>query len=189
MKTAIYARVRGASPRHRRPLCPPQASQHHQGLAQAHRHCDFIHRGPQHHFVLATLKFVRVPSGPVDAVIVLSILFLATEIVHVRQGRSGLTERFPWLVAFTFGLLHGFGFAGALAEVGLPETAIPLALFLCNVGVEIGQVFFVAAVLGLVWTSGRLAVPWPAWAWRVQTYAIGITAAFWTIQRVVGFWG
>lgn len=138
---------------------------------------------------LATLGFLHVPGAPVEAIIALSILFLASEIAHSRMGRPGLTERFPWVVAFTFGLLHGLGFASALAEVGLPETAIPLALFLFNVGVEIGQVLFVAAVLGLVWASWRLAVPWPAWAWRVQTYAIGVTAAFWVIQRVVGFWG
>jgi hydrogenase/urease accessory protein HupE len=139
--------------------------------------------------VLATLNVVHLSSGPVEAVIALSILFLATEIVHARRGRPGLTQRFPWVVAFTFGLLHGFGFAGALAEVGLPETAIPLALFLFNLGVEIGQVLFVTAVLGLGWTGLRFQVPWPAWAWRVPTYAIGVTAAFWTIQRVVAFWG
>ncbi len=88
---------------------------------------------------LATLGFVRVPPAPVEAVIALSIVFVAVEIGHSRQRRPGLTERAPWVVAFTFGLLHGFGFAGALSEIGLPQLDIPLALFSFNVGVEIGQ--------------------------------------------------
>jgi len=87
----------------------------------------------------ATLGFVNFPQPPVEAVIALSIVFVATEIIHVSQGRPGLTQRRPWIVAFTFGLLHGFGFAGALTEVGLPEQAIPLALLFFNVGVELGQ--------------------------------------------------
>lgn len=136
---------------------------------------------------LAALGFVHVPSAPVEAVIALSILFLATEIIHSRQGRSGLTERSPWIVAFTFGLLHGFGFAGALSEVGLPETAIPLALFLFNVGVEIGQVLFVAAMLAVIWGLSRIKPSWPAWARQVPTYVIGSVAAFWCIERVVSF--
>ena len=93
----------------------------------------------------ATLGLVRVPGPPVEAVIALSIVFVAAEIVHGAQGRPGLTARWPWLVAFTFGLLHGFGFAGALGEIGLPQNAIPLALFFFNVGVELGQLLFVAA--------------------------------------------
>ena len=85
-----------------------------------------------------------------EAVIALSIVFVAAEIVHVRQGRVGLAARMPWIVAFTFGLLHGFGFAGALSEVGLPQGHIPVALFFFNVGVEIGQLLFVGAVLIVV---------------------------------------
>jgi hydrogenase/urease accessory protein HupE len=100
---------------------------------------------------LAALGIVHVPSAPVEAVIALSIVFVATEIVHGRQGRPGLTQRAPWLVAFAFGLLHGFGFAGALSEIGLPQLDIPLALFSFNVGVEIeiGQLLFIAAMLAM----------------------------------------
>ena len=137
---------------------------------------------------LAALGFVRVPSAPVEAVIALSILFLAAEIVHGRQGRPGLTEQFPWVVAFTFGLLHGFGFAGALMEIGLPEQSIPLALLFFNVGVELGQLLFIAVAVTIGAILRRIAVPWPVWAWRVPAYAIGTIAAFWTIQRVTAFW-
>ena len=137
---------------------------------------------------LAALGFVHVPSAPVEAVIALSIVFVAAEIVHSRQGRPGLTERAPWVVAFTFGLLHGFGFAGALAEIGLPQLDIPLALFSFNVGVEIGQLLFIAAVFAVVAVARqvmrRVALPRPAWAWRVAPYAIGSVSAFWLIQRV-----
>lgn len=137
----------------------------------------------------ATLGIVNVPPKPVEAVIALSILFLAVEIVHGRQGRAGIAERWPWLVAFTFGLLHGLGFAGALAEVGLPERSIPLALLFFNLGVEAGQLMFIGAVLSIAWLMRRIGDI--AWA-RVElatTYGIGALAAFWTIERVAGFWG
>ncbi len=88
-----------------------------------------------------------------------------------------------------FGLLHGFGFASALSEVGLPQQAIPLALLFFNVGVEIGQLVFIAIVLAVIYVLRYLMLPWPKWAWRVPAQLIGVTAAFWTIQRVVGFWG
>jgi len=133
----------------------------------------------------ATLGWVSVPQSPVEAVIALSILFVAAEIVHWRQGRPGITRRKPWLVAFTFGLLHGFGFAGALTEIGLPEHAIPLALLFFNLGVEAGQLIFIGAVF-LAWAVLR-KVPWPEWAWRVPVYGIGGMAAFWTIERISGF--
>ena len=136
----------------------------------------------------ATLGLVAVPGTPVEAVIALSIVFLAAELAHSRMGRPGLTEQWPWLVAFTFGLLHGLGFASALAEVGLPQDQIPLALLQFNVGVEVGQLLFVAAVLALVWAGRRLRIPAPAWGWRVPAYGIGAVAAFWTIQRTVAFW-
>ncbi len=90
-------------------------------------------------------------------------------------------------MAFTFGLLHGLGFASALAEVGLPQNQIPLALFQFNVGVEVGQLLFVGAVLGLVWAGRRLRISVPAWGWRVPAYGIGAVAAFWTIQRTAAF--
>lgn len=133
----------------------------------------------------ATLGFVRVPQAPVEAVISLSILFVAMEIVHWRQGRPGVTRRYPWIVAFIFGLLHGFGFAGALADIGLPEHAIPLALLFFNLGVEFGQLLFIAAA-GVAWFMLRKA-RWPDWAWRVPVYGIGSMAAYWTIDRVAGF--
>jgi len=133
----------------------------------------------------ATLGYVRVAPAPVEAVIALSIVFVATEIVHTRQGRPGMTERWPWVVSFAFGLLHGFGFAGALAEIGLPEHAIPLALFFFNVGVEVGQLMFVAVVLTFMAAWRRIEAPLPDWAWRVPAYAIGSLAAYWTIERTV----
>jgi hypothetical protein len=139
----------------------------------------------------ATLGFVRVPQQPVEACIALSIVFVASEIVHARQGWQGWTERWPWIVAFTFGLLHGFGFAGALTAVGLPQTAIPVALLFFNVGVEIGQLLFIAAILSIMalarWIILRAAIPQPAWAWRVAPYSIGGVAAFWMIQRIAAF--
>ncbi len=142
---------------------------------------------------MAALGLVQVPTAPVEAVIALSILFLASELARRRAGAPRLTERYPWLVSLSFGLLHGFGFAGALAEVGLPESEIPLALLLFNVGVELGQLMFVAAVLGVAgvaWGLGRLIrVGWrPAWGYRVPAYGIGGAAAFWFIQRVAAFW-
>jgi hydrogenase/urease accessory protein HupE len=139
----------------------------------------------------ATLGFVHVPGPPVEAAIALSIVFVAAEIVHSRQGMQGLTERFPWIIAFTFGLLHGFGFASALSEVGLPQTAIPVALLFFNVGVEIGQLLFIAFVFAVIALARRVmrrfAVPQPAWTWGVPPYAIGGVAAFWSIQRIVAF--
>jgi hypothetical protein len=135
----------------------------------------------------ATLGVVHLPAAPVEATIALSIAFVAAEIVHARRGVLSLTERKPWIVAFAFGLLHGLGFAGALAAVGLPQRAIPLALLFFNVGVEVGQLCFIAAVLALGAVARRLAIPWPSWAWRLAPYAIGTLAAYWTIQRVTAF--
>ncbi|MCA1407172.1 HupE/UreJ family protein [Ensifer sp. IC3342] len=136
---------------------------------------------------LATLGFVHAPQAPVEAVIALSIVFVAAEIVHRDEGRVGVAARAPWIVAFGFGLLHGFGFAGALSEIGLPQGHIPLALFFFNVGVEAGQLTFVAAVLLLLAAARRLQLFLPAWAPRVPAYAIGSVAMFWTIQRIAMF--
>ncbi len=139
----------------------------------------------------ATLGFVHIPGQPIEAVIALSIVFVASEIIRSRQGKPGLTERYPWGVAFTFGLLHGFGFAGALAEIGLPQHSIPIALMFFNVGVEIGQLLFVASVFATIALSRRITlrinVPQPAWAWAVPPYAIGSLAAYWVIQRIAAF--
>ena len=136
---------------------------------------------------LATLGFVHVPGAPVEAVIALSIVLVAAEAVHVRGGHRGLTARSPWVVAFAFGLLHGFGFAGALAEVGLPTTSIPLALLTFNIGVEAGQLLFVAAVLVLYALGKPERDALPEWLCRLPAYAVGSLAAFWTIERVAGF--
>ncbi len=140
----------------------------------------------------ATLGFVHVPGPPVEAAIALSIVFVAAEIVNARRGQVSLTVRMPWLVAFTFGLLHGFGFAGALAEVGLPQHAIPVALLFFNLGVEVGQLAFVATILLTAWTLRWAArqILQPAQARvasaRLSTavaYGIGATAAYWLIGR------
>ena len=139
----------------------------------------------------ATLGFVHVPGPPAEAGIALSIVFVAAEIVHSRQGRPGVTERFPWIVAFTFGLLHGFGFASALSEVGLPQSAIPVALLFFNAGVEIGQLCFIASIFAVIALARQMAqragVSKPAWAWCVPAYAIGGVSAFWFIQRISVF--
>ncbi len=132
----------------------------------------------------ATLGWVHVPTRPVEAVIALSIVFVAAEIVHARNGATSLTARKPWLVAFAFGLLHGLGFAGALAEVGLPPQAIPLALFCFNVGVELGQLAFIATVLTLLALLARVVDEWPTWTPLLPPYAIGAVAAYWTLARL-----
>jgi len=135
----------------------------------------------------ATLGWVAVPPPPVEAVIALSIVFVAGEIVHGARGRPGLSARQPWLVALTFGLLHGFGFAGALHEIGLPERSIPLALLAFNVGVEVGQLLFVGAVLaaGALLAGLRLH---PSRAWRIAAgYCIGAIASYWLLERLAAF--
>jgi hydrogenase/urease accessory protein HupE len=136
---------------------------------------------------LATLGLVTVPSRPVDAAIALSIVFLGAEILRARQGRPGLAARAPWVVAFAFGLLHGLGFAGALTQLGLPPGEIPQALLFFNLGVEIGQLMFVAAFLALAWALRTLQVAWPRWSEPLPAYAIGTVAAFWFIERM-GAW-
>ncbi|MDB6133703.1 MAG: hypothetical protein JWM59_1946 [Verrucomicrobiales bacterium] len=133
---------------------------------------------------LATLGMVHIPAAPVEAVIALSIVFVAAEIIRSRRGQPGLTERAPWVVAFTFGLLHGFGFAGALAEVGLPPGDIPTALLLFNAGVEAGQLAFVAMVLFLTAPMRWNRLPFPRWTYSLPPYAIGSVAMFWAIQRL-----
>ncbi len=139
----------------------------------------------------ATLGWVHVAQPPVEACIALSIVFVAREIVQVRRGRPGITARWPWVVSFAFGLMHGFGFAAALAEVGLPQSSIPTALLFFNVGVEIGQLIFVAAVLTLIAAGWRAAqrLQWPhtPWLWRIAPYAIGGLASFWLVERVAAF--
>jgi hydrogenase/urease accessory protein HupE len=136
---------------------------------------------------LATLGFVRVPQAPVEAVIALSVAFVAAEIVRSRRGHGGFAARAPWTVAFAFGLLHGFGFAGALAEVGLPAANIPVALLFFNLGVEAGQLLFIGAVLAAAALARRIRFATPRWAGLVPPYAIGSVAMFWVAQRIAAF--
>lgn len=135
----------------------------------------------------ATLDLVHLPGPPVEATIALSILFLAVELVRLDRGCAGLTARYPWIVAFIFGLLHGFGFAGALTEVGLPQNEIPLALLMFNVGVELGQLMFIALVLVLITLARQSGRSWPRWCDRIPAYGIGSMASFWLIERLSRF--
>jgi hydrogenase/urease accessory protein HupE len=146
----------------------------------------------------ATLGLVYVPQTPIEAAIALSVMFVAAEILHQASGRPGLTARAPWVVAFIFGLLHGFGFAGALREVGLPQSDIPVALLFFNVGVELGQLIFITVVVAALWTGSRLmdrTGPREGGPWKAEAairapvaYLVGSTAAFWVVQRIVAFW-
>ena len=136
---------------------------------------------------LATLGYIHVPQRPVEAVIALSIVFVASEILHTRAGRAGLTARAPWIVAFTFGLMHGLGFASGLSDAGLPDGHIPTALLFFSVGVEAGHFLFIGAVLALIAMVGRVKLPAPRWARLVPPYAIGGLAMFWVIQRIAAF--
>jgi hydrogenase/urease accessory protein HupE len=135
----------------------------------------------------AALGWVHVPQAPVEAAIALSVVFVATEIVHDHQGRAGITKRAPWIAAFAFGLLHGFGFAGALAEIGLPEQSIPLALLSFNLGVEFGQLAFVAAALAPITIATRLTDGRLRWLRPLPAYGIGSVAVYWLIERIAGF--
>ena len=134
--------------------------------------------------VATTLGYTGLPSRPVEALIALSIVFLAVELA--RSDRETWTRRWPWVVAFGFGLLHGFGFAGALREIGLPEGEVPAALFAFNVGVEAGQLLVIAALIALRALIQRFAPKADAPALRFATYGIGITASYWLVDRLVG---
>jgi hypothetical protein len=132
---------------------------------------------------LATFGLVTLPSSPVEAMIALSIMLVAVEAVRLRHGGTSLASDWPWLVAFSFGLLHGFGFAGALADLGLPQADIPLALLFFNVGVEIGQLLFIGVILAVV-VSLRRILAFPRQAPVTAAYAIGIVASFWCFSRL-----
>ena len=134
---------------------------------------------------IATLGYASAPLPPLNAAIALSILFLGPEIVRVWRGETSFTIRHPWVVAFAFGLLHGFGFASGLTAMGLPKAEIPLALLLFNVGVEIGQLFFVFLILGLERSFRTLEIRWPRFAEALPGYAVGSLGAYWTIQRTL----
>ena len=132
---------------------------------------------------LSVLDLVRLPQGPVEAVIALSILFLARELMLPEGERSALMRIRPWLMAFAFGLLHGFGFAGALADIGLPRDDLALSLFLFNVGIEIGQLMVIAVMLAVAWLAGKAGtLRSPIWQ-QAFTVLMGVAAAYWTIDR------
>jgi hydrogenase/urease accessory protein HupE len=131
----------------------------------------------------ATLGFVHLEVAPVEATIALSILFLAAELVRSQRGESGIAQRAPWIVAFAFGLLHGFGFATTLGKMGLPHSDIPLALLLFNVGVEFGQLGFVIVFIGFVRSLATLQIRWPSWTCMIPAYSIGAFAALTFLQR------
>jgi hydrogenase/urease accessory protein HupE len=132
---------------------------------------------------IATLGYASAPLPPLNAAIALSILFLGPEIVRTWRGETSFTIRHPWVVAFAFGLLHGFGFASGLTSMGLPKAEIPLALLLFNVGVEIGQLAFVVLVVLLERSFRVLEVRWPRLVELLPGYAVGTLGAYWTIQR------
>ncbi len=134
---------------------------------------------------IATLRYASVPAPPLNAAIALSILFLGAEIVRSWRGETSLTIRRPWVVAFAFGLLHGFGFASGLTTMGLPHAEIPLALLCFNAGVETGQLLFVVLVLLLERAFRVLEVRWPRVIEALPAYTVGSLGAYWTIQRVV----
>ncbi len=137
---------------------------------------------------LSVLELVRLPQGPVEAVIALSILFLARELAMPEERRSALTRGRPWIMALLFGLLHGFGFAGALADIGLPREQLALSLLLFNIGIEVGQLLIIAALLALLWIARRIAGN-VALAERAFVYGMGCMAAYWTIDRVLPILG
>lgn len=139
--------------------------------------------------LVAPVMSLGVADARVATCIVLSVEFVDARVVGGGLGRRGVGERAAWVVAFVFGLLHGLGFAGALREVGLPQGAIPVALLFFNVGVELGQILFVAVCLGVIGVIRRVPALLPSWSWRIAPYAIGGVAMFWVIQRTSGFVG
>jgi hydrogenase/urease accessory protein HupE len=134
---------------------------------------------------IATLGYASAPLPPLNAAIALSILFLGPEIARSWRGGTSLTIRYPWVVAFLFGLLHGFGFASGLSTTGVPQAELPLALLFFNVGVELGQLVFVFTALALERSFKVLEVRWPSWAEALPGYVVGSLGAYWTIQRTL----
>jgi hypothetical protein len=133
---------------------------------------------------IATLGYAQIPTPPLNAAIALSILFLGPEIIRSWRGETSFTIRNPWVVAFAFGLLHGFGFASGLTAIGLPSAEIPLALLMFNLGVEIGQLAFVALILLLARAFTVLEMKWPKPVEMLPGAAVGSLGAFWTIERL-----
>jgi HupE/UreJ protein len=133
----------------------------------------------------AAFGLIGVPERPLNACIALSIVFVGIEIIKQQRGETGWTARYPWTVAFTFGLVHGIGFASALAGLGLERRLLAPALLFFNVGVEIGQLAFVLLVLALIWAHRRLDAVLPRWGEALPGYAIGSVATFWFIGRLL----
>ena len=134
---------------------------------------------------LASLDIIRLDSGLVESLIAMSIVLMAYEAARRWRGQSGLTLEYPWLVTFSFGLLHGFGFAGALRAIGLPQTDIPAALLFFNIGVEAGQILCIGAVIGLLSLPLLKRLPTHRGAMTLASYAIGTIAVFWALQRAL----
>ena len=132
----------------------------------------------------ATLGFIDLPAPPIEAMIALSIVFLAAELLRGDAGRSAITRSYPWLLAFSFGLLHGLGFAGALAEIGLPHGEIPAALFAFNIGVELGQLAFIGGVLAAICIGRMLVTSTPVSFHHWAAYGIGSVASL-VAQRIL----
>lgn len=134
---------------------------------------------------IASLGFASIPLPPLNAAVALSILFLGPEIIRTWRGETSLTISYPWIVAFVFGLLHGFGFASGLSTTGMPKAELPWALLCFNVGVELGQLSFVFLSLTLAWSFRILEIRWPRWVLAMPGYTVGSLGAYWTIQRTV----
>ncbi len=132
----------------------------------------------------AALGYIHAPPQLINALVALSIIFIGVEVIHTQRGNKNLTQKYPWLIAFVFGLLHGFGFAGALNSLGLPEAEIPLALFTFNIGVEIGQLIFVVLFIALGWAFRQLEIRRPRWTYPIPAYLIGTLAMFWFFIRL-----
>src|SRR5215475_6662956 len=133
----------------------------------------------------AAFGLIGVPERPLNACIALSIAFVGVEIIKQQRGEIGVTARHPWVVAFAFGLVHGIGFASALAGLGLERRLLPAALLFFNIGVEIGQLAFVLVVLALIWAHRRLGAVLPRWGEALPAYAIGSVSMFWFFGRLL----
>ena len=136
---------------------------------------------------LASFGFINVPGEPIEAIIALSIILLAREVITYYNDGTSLTIKYPWIVAFIFGLIHGLGFAGALSEIGLPQKSIPAALFTFNIGVELGQILFIFIVIGLIKMIKMFSETVQAQFLRILPYLLGSVAFFWLIERVLSF--
>ncbi len=136
--------------------------------------------------MLASLDLIHLSSKAVEATIALSIIFVAAEVVYAMRGKIHLSKKYPWLIAFGFGLIHGLGFAGALKEIGLPQTEIVPSLIFFNVGVEVGQLIFISFVLVCIWLGKKFFEKHAYIVKMTTAYAIGIIATFWFLERVIG---